>query len=154
MKITCAVAMILPLFGVLAVEPLCKDGMCPLPAAPEEAEFAVLGRSWYSTANVWFVNCDYGDAINAEGWTKWNDVAGETTLREYGCRSNVAPNRPNGAGQWAEGILVTGSLDDFWTEFASFGYSDLRDILFASNDNGETKSKTYKPEIRPAVIVR
>ena len=42
MKMTCAVAMILPLFGVLAVEPLCKDGMCPLPAAPEEAEFAVL----------------------------------------------------------------------------------------------------------------
>ena len=115
---------------------------------------AALGRSWRSTANVWFVNCDYGDAINAEGWTSWNDVAGETTLREYGCRSNVAPNRPNGAGQWAEGILVTGSLDDFWTEFASFGYSDLRDILFASNDNGETKSKTYKPEIRPAVIVR
>ena len=42
MKMTCAVAVTLPLFGVLAAEPLCKDGMCPLPAAPEEAEFAVL----------------------------------------------------------------------------------------------------------------
>ena len=115
---------------------------------------AALGRSWRSTANVWFVDCDYGDAINAGGWTKWNDKTGETTLREYGCRSNVVPNRPNGAGQWAEGILVTGSIDDFWTEFASFGYSDLRDILFASNDNGATKSKIFKPEIRPAVIKR
>lgn len=115
---------------------------------------AALGRSWYPTANVWFVNCDYGDAISAEGWTQWNDVAGETTLREYGCRSNVTPTRPNGSGGWAEGILVTGSLDDFWTEFATFGYTDLRDILFLSGDQGVTKSKVYKPEIRPAVLVR
>jgi len=46
MKMTCAVAVILPLFGVLAAEPLCKDGMCPLPTAPEEAEFSPLaGRA-------------------------------------------------------------------------------------------------------------
>ena len=117
-------------------------------------ETAVLGRAWYNGANVWFVNCDYGDVITAAGWESWNQASNITKYREYGCRSNVTPARPNGSGQWAEGILVTGSLDDFWTEFATFGYTDLRDILFLSGDQGVTKSKVYKPEIRPAVLVR
>ena len=42
MKMTVAVAMVSMAIGTFAAETACEDGTCPLPAAPEEAEFAVL----------------------------------------------------------------------------------------------------------------
>lgn len=118
--------------------------------APEGVS-AVLGRAWYAGANVWFVNCDYGTAVSASGWESWNQETGKTTYREYGCTSDGAMIRD---ASWLDGILVTGSTADFWAEFDSFGYSDLRDFLFTSNDEGATKAVTYKPAIHPAAILR
>ena len=106
-----------------------------------------LGRAWYAGANVWWVDCDFGSAVESNMWESWNQESGKTDYRVYGCRADTefAPE------SWTDGILTTGTVDDFWKAMAGFGYTSILDIYSSSE---YTSYSSFRPTIRPGVVIR
>lgn len=112
-----------------------------------EGKSATLGRSWRDGANVWLADCYIGPGVKPELWSYWNDVKGKTVLRDYGTRSDVTFSVPNNNGQWGEGIIVRGTMAEFWTAMSGFSYTSITDIFGQEADD-------WRPEIHPAVEIR
>ena len=113
----------------------------------EEGKKTTLGRSWRNTANVWFADCYLGKGVESGLWTYWNDVKGVTVLRDYGTRSETRFTPPNLKGQWGEGIIVRGTMEEFWQAMAGLGFDSIDDIF--SQEAGD-----WRPVMRNGIEVR
>ena len=112
-----------------------------------DGKTTTLGRSWRKGANVWFADCYIGKGVESGLWTYWNDVKGWTVLRDYGTRSETRFTPPNMKGQWGEGVITRGTMEEFWQEMTRFGFDSIDDIF--SQEAGD-----WRPVMRNGIEIR
>ena len=113
-----------------------------------EGKSSSLGRPWNVGANVWLADCYLGPRVSEQMWSTWGaQEAGKTIYRDYGTRSPVMFTPPNGDGQWGEGIIVRGTMEEFWQEMEGFGFDSIDDIF--SQEAG-----TWRPVMRNGIEIR
>lgn len=106
-----------------------------------------LGRSWRSGANVWLADCYIGKGVATGMWGYWNDIKGLTVLRDYGTRSETRFTPPNLKGQWGEGVITRGTMEEFWQEMKGFGFDSIDDIFSQEADD-------WRPVMRNGIEIR